>query len=73
MDEKIIDILTEIRSDIKRYAETHNINFVSYDTPMEIDINFPILSLDSNIELNKCSIHGVTYIDVTKWINIIQI
>ena len=31
---------------------------------MKIDTNFPILELEPNIEIGKCSIHGGTYIDI---------
>lgn len=67
MDLKILKILNEIRVSIKKYSEKNNMLFTSYDIEMKIDTNFPILELEPNIEIGKCSIHGGTYIDIKNW------
>ena len=67
MDLKILKILNEIRVSIKQYSEKNNMLFTSYDIEMKIDTNFPILELEPNIEIGKCSIHGGTYIDIKNW------
>ena len=72
MNNKVIDILIDIRNKIKRYEESNNIEFISFGIPLEINTEFPITELENNIELNKCNIHGCTYIDVKNWVSIKQ-
>jgi hypothetical protein len=70
--ENIILLLNNIRKKIKEYAEENKIQFTTYDIGMEMDLEFPILEMDSDIELGKCSIHGCTYIDAEEWLIVKQ-
>lgn len=73
MDNKeIIDILNQIRILIHDYVIKNKINFTYHkqNTPLKIDLDFEISNLDFDEEpFDKCSIHGVTYIDVNNWIS----
>nr|QDY52294.1 hypothetical protein 6_6 [Mimiviridae sp. ChoanoV1] len=50
MEQNIINILKKIRHQINDYVIKNNINFTTYDIPFKLNINFPILELDNNIE-----------------------
>lgn len=66
MEEKILNQLKKIR----QLLADHVNNNINHTTSLKLNIEFPISELVPNIELNKCNIHGVTYIDVLEWISI---
>jgi hypothetical protein len=72
-DKKVFNILTEIRLKLINYLKEKNIKFTfkKKKNNLELVDTFPILGFKTPSELyNGCSIHGITFIDVEKWINI---